>query len=120
MRRVHRVVLGLLSLTAACAAPADEADEAESAASEVKSLFADGSKLDVSDLTRIAVGFASQRLDAALSKGPNGVSFEPPAVFSATGESIPLLPSSLEVKPLDKVVSGLATVFGEKFRYVSK
>jgi hypothetical protein len=106
-------LLGLLSLLGACAA-GDDVDDSSSAASSVTSLFADGSLLDVSDLTRVTVGFASQRLDDALSKGPTGISFEPPAVFSAKGESIPLLPNSLEVKPLDKVVSGLATIFGEK------
>jgi hypothetical protein len=107
------VLLGLLSFLGACA-PGDEADETSSAETSVTPLFADGSKLDVSDLTRVTVGFASQRLDDALSKGPTGISFDPPEVFSATGQSIPLLPSSLEVKPLDKIVSGLAATFGEK------
>src|SRR5688572_10079595 len=106
-------LLGLLSLLGACAA-GDDVDEASSADTNVMSLFANGSKIDVRDLTRITVGFASQRLDDALSKGATGISFDPPAVFSAKGESIPILPNSLEVKPLDKVVSGLATVFGEK------
>ncbi len=117
--RLRRAVpLCSLALLAACAAPSD--DEAASSQEELRALdayWADAKKLDLSDLTRLAVGFGTDALNDQLTVnvGPAraGVRFEKPAVFAATAERNRLLPDGAEIKALDTIVSGLAARFGE-------
>ena len=55
----HIAALSLLSL-AACAAETDEnAGSSEGEIGSVQSYFSDAKKLDLSDLTRVSVGFAT-------------------------------------------------------------
>lgn len=110
------IILGLVVAAAACAAPSDEEASASHLAS-MQTLFADATKLDLSDLTRLTVGFATDALNDQLSAqvGPfsAGVRFDAPAVFGVRAEPSSLLPASAEVKGLDAIVTGLATRFGE-------
>lgn len=112
-------VLGPLSLVAlsaaACAAPTDdEADSSEAAVTELKAYWADAKRLDLGDLSRVAVGFASDQLNDQLAGGSVGVRFDAPVVFAAHAEPNRVLPDGSEIKALDTVVSGLAARFGEK------
>ena len=112
----HLAALSLLSL-AACAAESD-ADQAasEQDISSVKAYFADAKKLDLSDLTRVSVGFAADGLNSALSTGGTlhgGLKFDRPAVFAEKADPNLILPTSMEVQGLDTIVSGLAAQFGE-------
>jgi len=64
-----------LALTAvACSAPSDEeisgADEAR--VTELKSYWADAKRLDLGDLTRVAVGFATEGGPEAAPRGRGG------------------------------------------------
>ena len=104
---------------AACAAEGDESaasDEAELQSLDV--YFADAKKLDLNDLTRVAVGFGTEALNDQLSVdvGPvhAGLRFEKPSVFAAHAEPSSVLPDHAEVKALDTIVSGLGARFGEK------
>lgn len=104
-----------ISATAACSASSDEdADSAESEVNSLRAYYADARRLDLSDLTRASVGFATDGLNDALSSGQNGVRFEAPQVFAARAEPNRVLPDNMEIKALDSVVSGLAARFGEK------
>ena len=118
MRTRTMAMLSLLSLStlAAACAPSDTegSEDSEAQLSELKAFWADAKKLDLSDLTRTTVGFATDGLNDALSSGANGVTFDPPQVFAAAGEPSRVIPNISEIKPLDKVVSGLAARFGEK------
>ncbi len=107
-------MFGVMALSAvACAAPSDEAEDSEQAISSLRAYFADAKKLDLGDLTRVSVGFATDQLNDAL--GGNGVSarFDRPAVFAAQAEPNRILPDGSEIKALDTIVSGLAARFGE-------
>jgi hypothetical protein len=113
----HLAALSLLSL-AACAAESDaETNASEADISSIKSYFADAKKLDLTDLTRVSVGFATDGLNDALYKETGtlhgGIKFEAPSVFAATAEPNKVLPDQYEVKALDTIVSGLAAQFGE-------
>src|ERR1043165_2826898 len=113
----HLAALSLLSL-AACAAESDAStEENTSDISSIKSYFADAKKLDLDDLTRVSVGFATDGLNDALYKDTGtlhgGLKFQAPAVFAATAEPNKVLPDRFEVKGLDSIVSGLAAQFGE-------
>jgi len=111
-------VLALLSMsvTAACAAPTDdeEVEAAEAEVSELKAYWADAKRLDLGDLTRVAVGFATDALNDRLASPSFGARFEAPQVFAAHAEPSKVLPSGAQIKGLDQVVSGLAARFGEK------
>jgi hypothetical protein len=103
-----------LSTTMACSAPGDEDtgnDEAE--VNALQAYWADAKQLDLSDLTRTAVGFATNGLNDALSSGQNGIRFDAPQIFAAHAEPNRVLPNDAEIKALDTVVSGLAARFGE-------
>jgi hypothetical protein len=106
---------GLLVLTAwGCAAPTDEAEGSDEAAvTELKAYWADAKKLDLNDLTRVAAGLATDKLNDALVAGPISATFDPPSVFAATAEPSKVLPDGSEIKALDTIVSGLAARFGE-------
>ncbi len=107
-------LVGLLSLSAvACTAASDESDSSEQAVSQLQVLFSDARRLDLSDLTRVSVGFASDQLNDALAG--NGVSarVERPTVYAATAAPNAVLPDNSEIKALDAIVSGLAARFGE-------
>ncbi|MBX3232211.1 MAG: hypothetical protein KIT84_19145 [Labilithrix sp.] len=108
----------LAFVLAACAAESDEAATDEAQLQDLKVYFADAKKLDLSDLTRVAVGFGTEALNDRLSvtAGPvhAGIRFEKPGVFAARAEPSSVLPDSAEVKALDTIVSGLAARFGEK------
>ena len=113
----HIAALSLLSL-AACAAESDvETDASEADISSVKAYFSDAKKLDLSDLTRVSVGFATDSLNDSLTLSSGalhgGLRFEAPSVFAETAEPNLVLPDQYEVKALDSIVSGLAAQFGE-------
>jgi len=112
-------LLGLLPLFAlsavACSAPSDEDSESEAAAvSKLEAYWADAKKLDLGDLTRVTVGFATDALNDQLSTPNFGARFDAPAVFAAKAEPNRVLPDGSEIKALDTIVSGLAARFGEK------
>ena len=111
--------LGLLALlsiatTAACAAETDDEQESsEAAVTELKAYWADAKRLDLGDLTRVTVGFATDALNDQLASPSFGARFDPPQVFAAQADPNRVLPNDAEVKALDTVVSGLASRFGE-------
>ncbi|MBL8608447.1 MAG: hypothetical protein JNL38_14070 [Myxococcales bacterium] len=114
-----RSTLGLLGLllltaTAACTAESDEQDHDEAAVTELKSYWADAKKLDLGDLTRLSVGYATDGLNSQLATPNFAARFEAPTVFAASAESNRVLPDGAEIKALDTVVTGLAARFGEK------
>jgi len=116
MRSRSLALLSLLSLsaTAACTAASDEAPEStEVAVTELKAYWADAKRLDLGDLTRVAVGFATDGLNDQLASQSFGARFDPPQVFAAQAEPNRVLPDGSEIKALDTVVSGLAARFGE-------
>src|ERR1043165_585121 len=109
------VALFLLSGAAACSAPSDdEADSDEAAVTELKAYWADAKRLDLGDLTRLTVGFATDQLNDQLSAPNFGARFDAPQVFAASADPNRVLPDVAEVKALDTIVSGLAAKFGEK------
>lgn len=104
---------------AACSAESDEAGSTDQAALQSLDVyFADAKKLNLDDLTRVAVGFGTEALNDQLSVnvGPvhAGLRFEKPGVFAAHAQPSSVLPDDAEVKALDTIVSGLASRFGEK------
>jgi hypothetical protein len=105
-----------LSATAACSAPTDheEADASEAEVNELKAYWADAKRLDLGDLTRVAVGFATDALNDRIASSSFGARFDPPQVFAARAEPNKVLPGGYEIKSLDTVVSGLGARFGEK------
>lgn len=114
-KSVLGVFVVLASMGVACAAPTDEeADNSEAAVSSLKAYWADAKRLDLSDLTRVSVGLATDALNDELSIGGTGVAFEAPSVFAASAQPNRVLPDNAEIKALDGVVSGLAARFGEK------
>jgi hypothetical protein len=114
-RTLSLLGLVMLSSLAACAAEGDDASEGTgSAFSGLTPYWADAKKLNLDDLTRASVGFATQGINDALSSGSSGLRFDPPQVFAAQAQPNKVLPSSVEVKGLDGVVSGLAARFGEQ------
>ncbi len=114
-----RPTLGVLSLlllasAAACSAPSDEdADANEAAVTELKAYWADAKRLDLGDLTRVSVGYATTQLNDQLAAPGFSARFEPPAVFAASADPNRVVPDGYEVKALDTIVSGLAARFGE-------
>ena len=109
------VTLLLLSSAVACSAPADEeAESDEAAVTELKAYWADAKRLDLGDLTRLSVGFATNQLNDQLSAPSFGARFDAPQVFAASADPNRVLPDVAEVKALDTIVSGLAARFGEK------
>lgn len=104
----------LLSGAVACAAPTDEESESDEVeVRELKAYWADAKRLDLSDLTRVAVGFATDELNDTISAPNFGARFDPPQVFAAQADPNRVIPDVSEVKALDTVVSGLAQRFGE-------
>jgi len=97
--------------TVACAAPGDDGESTEAAVSlsDLKVRFGDAKKLDLTNLSRIAVGFAAEELKDALE----GNGWSAPKVFAAQAEPSSVLPNRLEVKSLDRIVTGLAGELGE-------
>jgi hypothetical protein len=107
----------LLALTAiACSAPSDEESSGsdEAAVTELKAYWADAKRLDLGDLTRTTVGFATQGLNDVLSTPSFAAKFDPPSVFAASADPNRVIPDVSEIKALDTIVSGLAARFGEK------
>lgn len=116
MRSRSLALLSLLSLSAgaACSAAGDEEPEStEAAVTDLKAYWADAKRLDLGDLTRVAVGFATEGLNDQLASQNFGARFDPPQVFAAQAEPNSVLPNGSEIKALDAVVSGLAARFGE-------
>ena len=116
MRSRSVALLALLSIasTAACAAETDaEPESSEAAVTELKAYWADAKRLDLGDLTRVAVGFATDGLNDQLASSNFSARFDPPQVFAAQADPSRVLPDVAEVKALDTVVSGLAARFGE-------
>ncbi|MBS2013050.1 MAG: hypothetical protein JST00_09195 [Deltaproteobacteria bacterium] len=117
MRHSSLALLALSTMfaSAACAAPSDESENEEaSAVSELKAYWADAKQLDLGDLRRTVVGFATEELDVSVANNRIGARFDPPQVFAAKAEPNRVLPNVAEIKALDTVVSGLAARFGEK------
>lgn len=118
MRRLRIAPVFSLALLAsvACSSELPEdvaAGEAEEHVTELKSYWADAKKLDLGDLTRVAVGFATDGLNDGLSVGNFALRFEPPQVFGVVAEPNKVLPASARVKGLGEVVTGLGARFGE-------
>ena len=116
MRSRSVALLALLSIatTAACSAETDaEPESSEAAVSELKAYWADAKRLDLGDLTRVAVGFATDNLNDQLASNGFSARFDAPQVFAASADPSRVLPDDAEVKALDAVVSGLAARFGE-------
>ncbi len=116
MRRLGLLPIGLALLSSvACSSelPSDDSGEAEEHVTELKSYWADAKKLDLQDLTRLTVGFASDKLNDGLSVGQFAARIDPPAVFGVAAEPNKVLPASAEVKGLAEVVTGLGARFGE-------
>ncbi len=116
MRTRSVALLALLSIatTAACSAESDaEPESSEAAVTDLKAYWADAKRLDLGDLTRVAVGFATDGLNDQLASSNFGARFDAPQVFAAQADPNRVLPDSAEVKALDTVVSGLAARFGE-------
>lgn len=116
MRSHSLAVLAMFTMSglAACAAQGDE--DTEGAGAEVSSLesyWADAKKLDLGDLTRLSVGFATDGINDVLSSGRNGVKFDAPDVYGVEAEPNRVLPNSAEIHALNEVVSGLAAQYGE-------
>src|SRR5689334_8397022 len=105
----------LFCALAACSAPGDEeAESDEAAVSELQAYWADAKRLDLGDLTRVTVGYATEGLNDALATPNLAARFDPPAVFAATADPNRIVPDNMEVKALDAMVTGLAARFGEK------
>ena len=103
-----------MAALAACAAPADEeSDAANAEVNSLESYWADAKKLDLSDLTRLTVGFATDGINDGLSSGHNGVNVEAPEVFGISAEPNKVLPKNAQIQGLDTIVSGLAAQYGE-------
>ncbi len=119
MRRsaVFPVGLALLvNATLACSGelpPDENTGESEEHVTELKSYWADAKKLDLGDLTRVTVGFASDALNDGLSVGNFAARVDAPSVFGVAAEPNKVLPNNAEVKGLDSVVTGLGARFGE-------
>src|SRR5689334_16390842 len=98
---VIRCVPFLALVLAACSASGDDGGSDEAELQSLKVYFADAKRLDLSDLTRAAVGFGTEALNNQLSvsTGPVqfGVRFEPPGVFAPQAEPNSLLPDNVEV-----------------------
>ncbi len=109
--------LGLALLTSvACSSelPSEEsAGEAEEHVTDLKTYWADAKKLDLGDLTRLTVGFATDKLNDGLATGNFALRFEAPQVFGVEAEPNKVLPASAQVKGLGAVVTGLGARFGE-------
>lgn len=105
----------LVTASLACSSelPSDPAGESEEHVTELKSFWADAKKLDLADLTRVTVGFASDKLNDGLSAGSFAARVETPSVFGVVAEPNKVLPSSAQVKGLDTIVTGLGARFGE-------
>lgn len=116
-RSVLRFLPLLSLLAAACSAQTDDAESSEAELGAVQQYFSDATKLDLSDLTRTTVGFASEGLNSQLSAsaGPvrAGIRFERPMVFAERAEPSRVLPDSAQVKSLDAIAAGLSANFGE-------
>lgn len=109
------LALLLLSGAAACTAETyDDTEADEAAVSELKAYWADAKRLDLGDLTRVTVGFATEQLNDQLASPNLGARFDAPAVFAETADPNRVLPDGSEVKALDTIVSGLAARFGER------
>ncbi len=105
----------LFCALAACTAPGDEdAESTEDAVSELQAYWADAKRLNLGDLTRVTVGYATDGLNDQLSSANFAARFDPPAVFAATADPNRIVPDNMEVKALDTMVTGLAARFGEK------
>lgn len=102
-------------LAAGCSREAsdEDSDASEAEVNELKSYWADAKRLDLSDLTRATVGFATEGLNDQLSSNNLGARFDPPQVFAAHADPNRVLPDVAEIKALDTVVSGLGARFGE-------
>src|SRR6185295_2995860 len=116
-----RPVLGLAALLFLCVTASacaneneDDSESDEAAVTELKAYWADAKRLDLSDLTRVTVGMATQQLNDQMSTPNFGARFDAPSVFAASADPNRVLPDNYEVKALDTIVSGLAARFGEK------
>ncbi|MFO0667919.1 MAG: hypothetical protein U0174_28465 [Polyangiaceae bacterium] len=112
-----RRVLGSIALCMLAAIPGcGGSDEDESNLDDLplKAYWADAKKLDLSDLTRVAAGYATDGLNSSLRLGPVSATFDAPTVFAAQAEPSTILPGNAKVKGIDQIVSGLAADFGER------
>lgn len=110
----HRLkVAALLALTSACVTSSDVDSDSQASSLGLRSLFADASKLDVSDLTRASVVLATSGLNDNLTAGSNGISFVAPTVYATAAQPNRVLPGNMEVRGLNTIVSGLGARFGE-------
>jgi hypothetical protein len=106
--------LAPLLAAVACTAPSDEEQGSDEAAvTKLDAYWADAKRLDLGDLTRVTVGFATEGLNDQLSTPSFGARFDPPSVFAAKADPNRILPDVSEIKALDTIVSGLAARFGE-------
>lgn len=105
----------LVTASLACSSelPTEDSGEAEEHVTELKSYWADAKKLDLGDLTRVTMGFASDALNDGLAVGSFAARVETPQVFGVAAEPNKVLPAQAQVKGLETVVTGLGARFGE-------
>jgi hypothetical protein len=109
-------VLSATLLLAACSASDEGSGASEDDATEAPKLlsrFADLKKIRTENLERLVAGYATPKLNAALSSNGNGVTFGTPIVFGASAEQNSIVPDGGKVRGIDAIVSGLATRFGD-------
>ena len=104
----------LVTASLACSSelPSEDSGEAEEHVTELKSYWADAKKLDLGDLTRVTMGFASDALNDGLAVGSFAARVETPQVFGVAAEPNKVLPAQAQVKGLETVVTGLGARFG--------
>jgi hypothetical protein len=109
-------ILGLLVVTSvfAGACASDDAPPTEDNVSNgLTSRFADLKKIRVDELSRVAAGFATDKLNDSLSAGPLSTKFAGTQVFGAAAEQNSVLPANAKVKSLAELKQGLASEFGD-------
>lgn len=105
------IALFLLSAIPGCSG--EGTDESDLDGAPLKTYWADAKKLDLSDLTRVAAGYATDGINDTLRLGPVNARFDKPSVFAAKAEPNTLLEGNT-VKGIDQIVTGLASAFGER------
>ena len=109
--------LAVCGTVAGCSDASNDGGSTEGASSSVQKYWADFKKLDLSDLTRVAAGFATDKLNGSLKVGDFAAGIDPPAVYGANQEQnsiLAALPQPYnEVKSLGSIASGLAAQYGE-------
>lgn len=115
MRTSFALIFALALGTVAVGCSSDDAAESsdDSTLAKLTSRFADLKKIKTDNLARVGAGFATSKLNDALSTGGTGVTFGAPVVFGVTDEVNAVVPDGGKVRGIDKIVTGLASKYGE-------